>query len=220
TILAMIVLGGMGSIPGVVLGAIILVVVPEVLREYAQYRLTIFGLGLTLMMLVRPEGLWPVRVRPAAAPDVADTGPDPTPARPAPPASAAPGRTRPGPPPAPSSELRPGRMAGPPAAPPAGFLVIDGVTKMFGGLRAVSAVSFEVARGQLVAVIGPNGAGKTTLFNLITGVFPVTVGVIRFAGRAIHGLPPHEVTALGIARTYQNIRLFRGMSVLANVLVG
>ena len=63
TILAMVVLGGMGSIPGVVLGAVILVVVPEVLREYAQYRLTIFGIGLTLMMLVRPEGIWPVRVR-------------------------------------------------------------------------------------------------------------------------------------------------------------
>jgi branched-chain amino acid transport system permease protein len=202
TILAMIVLGGMGSIPGVVLGAIILVVVPEVLREYAQYRLTIFGLGLTLMMLVRPEGLWPVRVRPAA-PDSADTGPEPTPARPAPPA-----------------ELLTGVVREPTTAPAAGFLAIDGVSKMFGGLRAVNAVSFEVARGQLVAVIGPNGAGKTTLFNLITGVYPVTAGVIRFAGRELQGLPPHEVTALGVARTYQNIRLFRGMSALDNVLVG
>src|SRR5262249_41827459 len=68
--------------------------------------------------------------------------------------------------------------------------------------------------------IGPNGAGKTTLFNLITGVYPLTSGVIRFAGRELHDLPPHEVTALGVARTYQNIRLFRGMSVLDNVLVG
>ena len=201
TILAMIVLGGMGSIPGVVLGAIILVVVPEVLREYAQYRLTIFGLGLTMMMLVRPKGLWPVRVRPSAAP--ADTESVPEPAQPAP-----------------AVELRPGGMAERTAASPAGFLIIDGVSKMFGGLRAVNAVSFEVARGQLVAVIGPNGAGKTTLFNLITGVYPVTAGVIRFAGRALQGVPPHEVTALGVARTYQNIRLFRGMSVLDNVLVG
>jgi branched-chain amino acid transport system permease protein len=202
TILAMIVLGGMGSIPGVVLGAIILVVVPEILREYAQYRLTIFGFGLTLMMLVRPEGLWPVRVRPAA-PDSADTGSEPTPARPAPPV-----------------ELLTGMVGERSAAPAAGFLAIDGVSKMFGGLRAVNAVSFEVARGQLVAVIGPNGAGKTTLFNLITGVYPVTAGVIRFAGRELQGLPPHEVTALGVARTYQNIRLFRGMSALDNVLVG
>src|SRR5262245_39247135 len=136
TILAMIVLGGMGSIPGVVLGAIILVVVPEVLREYAQYRLTIFGFGLTLMMLVRPEGLWPVRVRPSAAPDDSETVPE---------------SERP----ATAVELRPGGMTERTAASAAGFLAVDGVSKMFGGLRAVNAVSFEVARGQLVAVIGP-----------------------------------------------------------------
>jgi branched-chain amino acid transport system permease protein len=203
TILAMIVLGGMGSIPGVVLGAIILVVVPEVLREYAQYRLTIFGLGLTLMMLVRPEGLWPVRVRPSAAPDAVDTGPAPAAARPV---------TR--------VELLGGPAAEAVGASRDGFLVIDRVSKSFGGLRAVSQVSFSVPRGQLVAVIGPNGAGKTTLFNLITGVYPVTAGTIEFDGRELQGLPPHEVTALGVARTYQNIRLFRGMSVLDNVLVG
>jgi branched-chain amino acid transport system permease protein len=199
TILAMIVLGGMGSIPGVVLGAIILVVVPEVLREYAQYRLTIFGIGLTLMMLVRPEGIWPVRVRRPALMNVA-----------APSGSAEAARV----------ELLPGAVTNTSAAAREGFLAIDAVSKSFGGLRAVNNVSFSVARGQLVAVIGPNGAGKTTLFNLITGVFPVTAGAIRFAGRPIQGLPPHEVTALGVARTYQNIRLFRGMSVLDNVLVG
>ena len=203
TILAMVVLGGMGSIPGVVLGAIILVVVPEVLREYAQYRFTIFGLGLTLMMLVRPEGLWPVRVRPSPAPATEDTGVEPMRERTAP-----------------HVELLAGERARPTAAGREGFLSIDGVGKSFGGLRAVNNVSFSVARGQLVAVIGPNGAGKTTLFNLITGVYPVTAGIIRFAGRELQGLPPHEVTALGVARTYQNIRLFRGMSVLDNVLVG
>ncbi len=202
TILAMVVLGGMGSIPGVVLGAIILVVVPEVLREYAQYRFTIFGLGLTLMMLVRPEGLWPVRVRPSP-PATEDTGLEPMRERTAP-----------------HVELLAGEGARPTAAGREGFLSIDGVDKSFGGLRAVNNVSFSVARGQLVAVIGPNGAGKTTLFNLITGVYPVTAGIIRFAGRELQGLPPHEVTALGVARTYQNIRLFRGMSVLDNVLVG
>jgi branched-chain amino acid transport system permease protein len=204
TILSMVVLGGMGSIPGVVLGAIILVVVPEVLREYAQYRFTIFGLGLTLMMLVRPEGIWPVRVRPSAPPDVAEPEP-----------AASTGREAP-----PRVELLPGALAEPATAARGGFLAVDGVSKSFGGLRAVNNVSFSVARGQLVAVIGPNGAGKTTLFNLITGVFPVTAGVIRFAGQPLQGLPPHEVTALGVARTYQNIRLFRGMSVLDNVLVG
>jgi branched-chain amino acid transport system permease protein len=204
TILSMVVLGGMGSIPGVVLGAIILVVVPEVLREYAQYRFTIFGLGLTLMMLVRPEGLWPVRVRPSAAPDVAKPEPAGTTSWEAPP----------------RVEVLPDATAAAGMGTREGFLAVDGVSKSFGGLRAVNNVSFSVTRGQLVAVIGPNGAGKTTLFNLITGVFPVTSGVIRFAGQPIQGLPPHEVTALGVARTYQNIRLFRGMSVLDNVLVG
>ena len=202
TILSMVVLGGMGSIPGVVLGAIVLVVVPEVLREYAQYRFTIFGLGLTLMMLVRPGG--------------ALAGPG-APIRPL---LTMPAQSRRRPWLARPSELLPGCRGAPAAAPAESFLAIEGVSKAFGGLRAVNGVSFSVSRGQLVAVIGPNGAGKTTLFNLITGVFPVTAGVIRFAGRAIQGLPPHEVTALGVARTYQNIRLFRGMSVLDNVLVG
>jgi branched-chain amino acid transport system ATP-binding protein len=117
-------------------------------------------------------------------------------------------------------ELLAGTLAEPTGASRDGVLAIDGVSKSFGGLRAVSNVSFAVTRGQLFAVIGPNGAGKTTLFNLITGVYPVTAGAIRFGGREIQGLPPHEVTALGVARTYQNIRLFRGMSVLDNVLVG
>jgi branched-chain amino acid transport system permease protein len=205
TILAMVVLGGMGSIPGVVLGAVILVVVPEVLREYAQYRFTIFGLGLTLMMLVRPGGLWPTRVRAAVSSDV----PDATAA-----ADAASGRSTA------RVELLAGPLAEPAGGSRDGLLAIDRVSKSFGGLRAVSTVSFGVSRGQLFAVIGPNGAGKTTLFNLITGVYPLTGGAIRFGGREIQGLPPHEVTALGVARTYQNIRLFRGMSVLDNVLVG
>jgi branched-chain amino acid transport system permease protein len=203
TILAMVVLGGMGSIPGVVLGAVILVVVPEVLREYAQYRFTIFGLGLTLMMLVRPGGLWPVRVRevviPEAPPDAAES-----------PVARV----------TPRAEILGGPSAVAPVGLREGFLTVDGVSKSFGGLRAVNNVSFAVSRGQLIAVIGPNGAGKTTVFNLITGVYPLTAGAIRFGAREIQGLPPHEVTALGVARTYQNIRLFRGMSVLDNVLVG
>ncbi|MBI3458169.1 MAG: ATP-binding cassette domain-containing protein [Candidatus Rokubacteria bacterium] len=205
TILAMVVLGGMGSIPGVVVGAITLVVLPEVLREWAQYRLTIFGFGLTLMMLVRPQGLWPVQVQPrrAVEPAAGEGG-----------AGGPSATTR-------DAEVRLGAPRGPREAPgDGGFLVIDRVTKDFGGLRAVSSVSFSVDQGQLVAVIGPNGAGKTTIFNLITGVYPLTSGTMRFRDHLLDGVPPHQVTALGIARTYQNIRLFRGMSVLDNVLVG
>ena len=100
------------------------------------------------------------------------------------------------------------------------FLVLDSVIKDFGGLRAVNNVSFSAQAGQLIAVIGPNGAGKTTVFNLITGVYPITSGTVRFKGQVLNGVPQHKVTELGVARTYQNIRLFKAMSVLENVLVG
>src|SRR5262245_38255513 len=74
--------------------------------------------------------------------------------------------------------------------------------------------------GQLMAVIGPNGAGKTTVFNLVTGVYPITSGTVTFRGQVLNNVPQHRVTGLGIARTYQNIRLFKAMSVIENVLVG
>ena len=104
--------------------------------------------------------------------------------------------------------------------PHSAILELDGVTQVFGGLVAVNAVSFQIAPGQIYGLIGPNGAGKTTLINLISGLLPPTGGAITFAGRRIERLPAHQVTALGLARTYQNIRLFGGMSCLENVLVG
>jgi branched-chain amino acid transport system ATP-binding protein len=94
------------------------------------------------------------------------------------------------------------------------------VTKAFGGLVAVNQVDFRVERGEIVALIGPNGAGKTTLFNAITGVYPPTSGKIWFRGHDIAGLLPSKVTRLGIARTFQNIRLFNEMTALENVMVG
>jgi branched-chain amino acid transport system ATP-binding protein len=100
------------------------------------------------------------------------------------------------------------------------ILSIDGVTKRFGGLVAVNNVSFDVPQGQVFALIGPNGAGKTTLFNCVTGLFQPTSGSVIFEGRAIHGLKPHGVARLGIARTFQNIRLFDYMTVLDNVRLG
>ncbi len=104
------------------------------------------------------------------------------------------------------------------AAPP--ILRIQGVTKTFGGLVAVDDVSFDVATGQVFALIGPNGAGKTTLFNGITGIFPPTQGRVIFKGADIAGSRPHQVAELGIARTFQNIRLFEYMTALDNVRVG
>ena len=94
-----------------------------------------------------------------------------------------------------------------------------GVNKSFGGLAAVTALNVEVLPGEIVGLIGPNGAGKTTSFNLITGVYTPTSGSIQFEGQEIAGMKPHAITRLGVARTFQNIRLFKEMSVLENILV-
>ncbi len=100
------------------------------------------------------------------------------------------------------------------------MLELQGVHKRFGGLHAVNDVSFKVAEGSIKAVIGPNGAGKTTLFNLIAGNLPVTGGSIRFCGSPIHSKKTYEIARLGMARTFQNIKLFHGMTALECVMVG
>ena len=94
------------------------------------------------------------------------------------------------------------------------------VSKVFGGLVAVSDVGFSIPRLSIVSIIGPNGAGKTTVFNMITGLLPPTTGTIAFDGQSIAGERPDRITALGIARTFQNIRLFATMTALENVMVG
>ena len=100
------------------------------------------------------------------------------------------------------------------------LLELSGLSKRFGGLQAVSDVSLAVEAGTVKAVIGPNGAGKTTLFNLVSGVTAPDAGRVTFQGEAIQGRAPHEVAARGLARTFQQIRLFGGMSALENVMVG
>jgi len=100
------------------------------------------------------------------------------------------------------------------------ILSLRGVTKRFGGLLAVDEVSFEVPKGQVFSLIGPNGAGKTTLFNCITGMYTPTAGDVILEGRNISGAKPHRTAQLGIARTFQNIRLFEYMTALDNVKVG
>jgi branched-chain amino acid transport system ATP-binding protein len=97
------------------------------------------------------------------------------------------------------------------------LLAIRGLTHWFGGLCAVSGFALDVAPGELVGVIGPNGAGKTTVFNLITGVYRASAGSIRFDGEELVGRAPHAIARLGVARTFQNIRLFRDLTVLDNV---
>ena len=96
----------------------------------------------------------------------------------------------------------------------------EGVTKYFGGLAAVSHVDFHVDQGEIAGMIGPNGAGKTTLFNLISGALVTKSGIIRFKGEKITGLKPHQICRMGIARTFQEVKVFSNMSVLQNVLLG
>jgi branched-chain amino acid transport system ATP-binding protein len=99
-------------------------------------------------------------------------------------------------------------------------LEISRLTRRFGGLYAVNDVSFSVGAGEVVSVVGPNGAGKTTLFNLITGVLKPDSGRVVFDGKDITGAPPHRLAAMGIARTFQNIRLFKHLNALENVMIG
>src|SRR3954452_23519003 len=98
------------------------------------------------------------------------------------------------------------------------LLELHGVTKSFGGLRVISELDLAVGEGEIVSVIGPNGAGKTTLFNLITGLYRPDTGDIRFEGQTIVGLDPHVITARGVARTFQTLRLFLNMTVKENVM--
>ena len=96
----------------------------------------------------------------------------------------------------------------------------DGISKRFGGLQALENVSFSIAPKEIYGLIGPNGAGKTTLFNLLTGVYRADAGSFRFDGQRLDGRAPHQIAAAGIARTFQNIRLFANLSALENVMIG
>jgi len=99
------------------------------------------------------------------------------------------------------------------------LLKVTDLSKSFGGLRAVSSFNIAIEEGELVGLIGPNGAGKTTVFNLLTGVYEPTEGAIEFAGKSVVGLRPYQITQRGVARTFQNIRLFSELTVLDNVKI-
>ncbi|MGQ0832165.1 MAG: branched-chain amino acid ABC transporter ATP-binding protein/permease [Microthrixaceae bacterium] len=245
-VLAAVVLGGLGSTPGVIAGAFAIGYLPEYLREAAggdnlldklnavtgsnatditQYRVFLFGFALILMMIFRPQGLLPSRQRAA---ELADAGS----------AAASMGTTSGvehdlqaiGAEPAPAAALPP-VLAADDVDLPEDFvaratdvaeevLAIDRVRMVFGGVVALDDVSITVHRGQIFGIIGPNGAGKTTLFNCITGVCAPTQGGIILDGTSIVGRKPHRITEAGVARTFQNIRLFPNMTALANVMVG
>jgi len=109
----------------------------------------------------------------------------------------------------------PGEGANPPP-----ILACRNLVRSFGGLKALKGISLEIAAGEIFGLVGPNGSGKTTLVNAVTGFYPPQQGRLLFEGRDITGMKPHRVARLGIARTFQNLALFRGMSVLDNILMG
>ncbi len=210
-ILIVIVLGGIGSLPGVLLGALVVVGLPELLREFSDIRLLVFAVLLVGMMLVRPQGLWPrVRRKPKPFYGLAEEEPEDLAARILAEHQA-------------QVEERDRRHAAAGhKSSSTGEILLDvrGVVQQFGGLRAVDNVSFEVRRGEIFSIIGPNGGGKTTLFNCITGVQRPKQGQVLFDGRPVVGLRPHVIVSRGIGRTFQGIRLFKNMAVFENVMVG
>ncbi|HEV7887433.1 MAG TPA: ATP-binding cassette domain-containing protein, partial [Acidimicrobiales bacterium] len=249
-ILAAVVLGGMGSVPGVIAGGFLIGFIPEYLRnvpagksvlrvlnsvtgghagDINEYRQLLFGLALVLVMVFRPQGLLPSRRRAAELADA--TGPEGLGAvvvEAFEPVEGSEGLEE-GFEDGPAAEQAPVPATGTdegahrpivPEAPGRAVLELDQVSMTFGGVHAMQDVSLTVHDGEVFGIIGPNGAGKTTLFNCVTGVFRPTAGAIRLDGKPIVGKPPHLICRAGVARTFQNIRLFPDMSALENVLVG
>jgi branched-chain amino acid transport system permease protein len=240
-ILAAVVLGGLGSTPGVIAGAFAVGFLPEYLRDaggedtlnflnnvvggnasdITEYRVFLFGLALVLMMLFRPQGLLPSRQRAAELAESTSTAgslgatiaeEDVVELEDAD-ASAA------------SLEVPTDVELSEEAVTRASeaqeqVLVLRDCTMEFGGVVAMSNVSIEVHQGQIFGIIGPNGAGKTTLFNCVTGVYRPTSGDIELDGASIVGKKPHTITSAGVARTFQNIRLFPNMTAVENIMVG
>jgi branched-chain amino acid transport system permease protein len=195
--------GGVGVVWGPVIGSLILVPLAEILHAELGHIVpgiqgVVYGVAIIVIILCAPEGIyWRVRDRLAAL--------------------------RPGMSPAvPSYDLERERPASPRPRERADqpLLALSGVSRAFGGLRAVDDVSLGIAEGSIHGIIGPNGAGKTTLFNVVNGFLGPNAGSIRFAGTDLVGLKPHAVCRLGIGRTFQVVRAFPRMTVLENVIVG
>ena len=190
-LLTMALLGGVQSPFGALLGTGLLVMLPEWLRFLQRVYLAVYGGAVILIMVFLPDGIWGLA----------------------------------------ASRLRRARGVEGQVAPlpllsrsvgasSDAVLQIQGLAKHFGGLKALDGVEMSVRRGTVHALIGPNGSGKSTFINVLTGLYRPTAGKIVFDGVDITGLPPHGRTRAGLARTFQNIRVFRGMTVLENVMVG
>jgi len=205
----MVILGGLGNITGVILGAIFLAILPEFLREYGAYRMMFYGLILIVLMALRPQGIMgevEFLLKKKKRPDKDDS--DHLKASTAlyydvnrPEIISSPG---------PENFFKSNRV----------ILELYGVTQDFGGIKAVDNLSFTLYEREILSIIGPNGAGKTTVFNLISGIYTPSEGSVYFEGAEISGFKPHQVVNAGIARTFQNLRPFNKMNVLDNAKVG
>ncbi len=190
-LLTMALLGGVQSPFGALLGTGLLVILPEWLRFLRQVYLAVYGAAVILIMVFLPDGLWGLTHRLRR------------------PASVITGAVTPLP------------LLGQRGIETADIAMrIEGLAKHFGGLKALDGVDMAVRRGTVHALIGPNGSGKTTFINVVTGLYRPTAGRIAIAGQDVTGTAAHERTRRGLARTFQNIRVFRGMTVLENVMVG
>ncbi len=193
--------GGVGTYWGPLIGAIVLIPLAETLQAEVGDIIpgiqgVVYGSAIILIMMVAPDGLfWTVRDRLQRR----------RPMAPAPAADIAPMRTQ-------VTAFRT-EAAGP-------LLVVEGLSRAFGGLRAVDDVSFSVTPGQVLGIIGPNGAGKTTLFNLINGVLPADAGTVTLGGKSLGGLSLHQIARSGVGRTFQVVRSFPRLPLLDNVIVG
>ena len=195
-ILVMVVLGGMGSLTGSVIAAIVLTILPEALRDFASARMLIYSVLLIIMMIFRPSGLMGTRefslwglimqIKRRIFKSGAQGGAEQAEA----------------------------------AEPPRDMLEVKDLGIQFGGLKALQGLSFTMNPGEIVGLIGPNGAGKTTVFNLLTAVYQPTTGSIMLEQKSLLGKNTHQITEMGIARTFQNIRLYKELSVIDNVKIG
>ena len=190
--LTMALLGGVQSPFGALLGTFALVILPEWLRFLQQAYLAVYGGAVILIMIFLPQGVWGWAARRVRRLPAAMEGRIP---------------------PLPLLSARAG-------ATDDAVLQIDGLAKHFGGLRALDGISFSVRRGSVHALIGPNGSGKTTFLNVISGLYRATAGSVHLGAAPMGSLAPHQRTRRGMTRTYQNIRVFRGLSVLENVVIG
>jgi branched-chain amino acid transport system permease protein len=190
-LLLMVVLGGSGGVSGALLGAALIGFLDIAGHQFENWREVAYGVLVVLVVIVAPGGLAGLLRRRATTP----------------PRAAQPAVTV-----APAA-----RVQAPSAAPP---LVVDGVTKRFGGLVALDGVSFRLQPATLTSLIGPNGAGKTTLFNAVCGIGRLSGGTVAIGGVDVSGWQPHRIAALGVGRTFQNARLFGEMTVLENVVAG